>query len=383
MKVTSIICIVVAALFNGARGADPSPPESLAPERSLEETLVEPLPYSNDELTGAHDFSWGLEPEQTPRFVRVTKNETTGDAMIVLNFKVGESAPTKEFRVSVLDDDCSTEVASPQGLVVSQDNRQRTKLRLAVTVDESVIDSNFFESGRIRFCLSVEYVFVSPKFSSELTMNFRNVAIFADVDQEADFSIHDVQTTVSFDAVQTDLDLKYTINAAFCDGLDPLTVFPQGSVFDLCVSAPANASYNIDSIKSLVMSQKGTSSIAAIRLIWDYEDSHFALTKCVGGACRIKVLIPVVFHTGEAVLPLSLSGTALLKLENNRTRYVRRSLFVVDKEEKLPEDSTGFRAEVYVTNPEDSETSSSANGGAYGIITALLVVGVFALPIFH
>ena len=70
------------------------------------------------------------------------------------------------------------------------------------------------ESGKIEFCLLVEYRYASTNFrQKEVVMNFRHVGVVANVDLTADFSLEDIETIVSHNEVWTELDHDYTINA--------------------------------------------------------------------------------------------------------------------------------------------------------------------------
>ena len=212
-------------------------------------------------------------------------------------------------------------------------------------------------------------------------MNFRRIGVVATASLEAEFALEDIQTNVAHNEVWTELDYDYEINAEFCDGLPPSTVFVQGSAFELCVSTPANAFYHVDSINRLVMTQEGTGSVAVL-LIADHEDSLYARTDCVDGSCRILIQIPVLFHTGESVTALMLHGSATLAFSKNSTHNVRRHLYEDDKVDRLPETSTGFRAQVFVSYPGEDDNGSGAHCFFCCAIHVFLVVVFAAANLF-
>lgn len=97
-------------------------------------------------------------------------------------------------------------------------------------------------------------------------------------------------------------------------------------------------------------------------LINEGEPSQFSRYKCSDGQCRVQVLIPVQFHEAIPLTSLELEGSAILELGNGETRHVRgRSLYQDDKTETLPETSTGFRAQVFISSSDDEDSSSAAS----------------------
>lgn len=275
MKLASIICLSIVAVVHARSGAtpkftpsgftglsllggedvsrstNPSVHQSIA-ERSLEDSSSVPFDFSNDDTSG-HDFDWRLEASSD--FFEITQNSTTDEAMLSFFFVTGTQRPYKRFEFVLLEMDCATTAKNPEALTLAYDNRDPNNLVVSVSVDESLLaTSSYFSTdaaeGLINFCIVVNYNYVGFR-GTTTTMSFLHTTMAATVDLTADFELTDVRTTVDSEHVTGELDYDFQVFATFCE-LDPLTVFAQGSVFELCVFAGADANFGVKSIESLV-----------------------------------------------------------------------------------------------------------------------------------